>query len=202
MSCIRAIPPARVVPAGCSAFPLIPSARVAPVSEVAPSRPTEPGEPCPVNGFPGGFGEFCRSGRGPRCRSWRGSVGCRLVGPIPVYWTLSVEQAAIGGRPARSAAGSLDRCRSVGRHRSSNPLSAATFTGGSTSRTAQTYRTHRNTHRNHPGDTPHGIPELWPFFSAAPGVAASFPGRGEVCQGSNLFEPEGPRSALDSPHHD
>ena len=31
-------------------------------------------------------------------------------------------------------------------------------------------------------------------------VAASFPGRGGGCQGSNLFEPEGPRSALDTHH--
>ena len=105
-------------------------------SEVAPSRPTEVAKPGPVTGFPGGFGEFCRSGRGPaadrttpRSAARRGSVGCRLVGPIPVYWTLSVEQPAIGGRRVRVDAGSLGRCRSVGRYRSSRRLSAGRFTG-------------------------------------------------------------------------
>ena len=150
----QGIPSARVVRAGCSDPPLIPSARVAPVSEVAPSRPTEPGEPCPVTGFPGGGGEFCRSGRGPRCRSWRGSVGCRLVGPMPVYWTLSVEQPAIGDRPTRSAAGSLDRCRPVGRHRSSSRLSAGAVHRLIASRTAQTYRTHREPPGRHPSRNP------------------------------------------------
>ena len=33
-------------------------------------------------------------------------------------------------------------------------------------------------------------------------VAASFPGRRGGCQGSNLFEPEGPRGALDTHHVD
>ena len=47
---------------------------------------------------------------------------------------------------------------------------------------------------NHPARRPLlESPELWPYFPAAPGVAASFPGRGEVCQGSNLFDPEGTR---------
>jgi len=127
----QGIPFARVVPAGCSAIPLIPSARVAPVTDVTPSGPTEVAEPCPGTGFPVSVGSVGLGG-GPCWRSWRGSVGCRLVGPMPVYWALSVEQPAIGGRRARSDAGSLDRCRSTGRYRPSRPLSAGRFTGWST----------------------------------------------------------------------
>ena len=121
----QGIPFARVVRAGCSALPLIRSARVVPVSEVAPSGSTEVAEPCPGTGFPGGFGGFCRSGwwavlemvarfgRLPACgadtgllgaigrtiryRRWARPGGCRVVGPMPVCRAVSAEQAGIGG---------------------------------------------------------------------------------------------------------
>ena len=178
----------------------------------APSRPTELAEPYPVSDFPAvsagsvgvdGAGRWalrqamawsrrltaCGTdtgllgaiGRTTRYRRWARPGGCRVVGPMPACRALSVERAAIGRHV--SPAGPPGGMRGP-------PGGATGATGATNSSTGRATRAATLTE----------FSELWPFFSAAPGVAASFPGRGEVCQGSNLFEPAGPRSALDTHH--
>ena len=162
-------------------------------------------------------------GRTTRYRRWGRRGGCRVVGPMPVCRAVSVEQAGIGRGGSLAGPPGGVRVPLDGSTGSGAVIVSGVRTGGGDlgqgiccprSRFGvqgpDNLPEIRPARVKSPGCLPwkaFGRPRrnplnLWPYFSAAPGVAASFPGRGEVCQGSNLFEPEGPRSALDSPHRD